>query len=72
MGAGADPGQRDPPGITGDSPYWHGKPPANLEGHLSKTITKRLATMDDIVDGTLFLLENPSVDGLDLVVDNGR
>ena len=60
------------PGITGDSPYWHGKPPAILEGHLSKTITKRLATMDDIVDGTRFLLENPSVDGLDLVVDNGR
>ena len=60
------------PGITGDSPYWHGKPPAILEGHLSKTITKRLATMDDIVDGTRFLLENPSVDGIDLVVDNGR
>jgi len=60
------------PGITADSPYWHGKPPAILEGHLSKTITKRLATMDDIVDGTRFLLENPSVDGVDLVVDNGR
>jgi NAD(P)-dependent dehydrogenase (short-subunit alcohol dehydrogenase family) len=60
------------PGITGDSPYWHGKPPAILEGHTSKTITKKLATMDDIVDGTRFLLENPSVDGLDLVVDNGR
>ena len=28
--------------------------------------------MDDIVDGTRFLLENPSVDGVDLVVDNGR
>ena len=60
------------PGITGDSPYWHGKPPAILEGHLSKTITKRLATMDDIVGGTRFLLENPSVEGIDLVVDNGR
>ena len=60
------------PGITGDSPYWHGKPPAILEGHLSKTITKRLAEMDDIVDGTRFLLENPSVEGIDLVVDNGR
>ena len=38
------------PGIIGDSPYWHGKPPAILEGHTSKTITKKLATMDDIVD----------------------
>ncbi|MFL5708479.1 MAG: SDR family NAD(P)-dependent oxidoreductase, partial [Chloroflexota bacterium] len=36
------------PGITGDSPYWHGKPPAILEGHTSKTITKKLATMADI------------------------
>ena len=51
------------PGITGDSPYWHGKPPAVLEGHRSKTITKKLATMDDIVDGTRFLLENQSVEG---------
>jgi NAD(P)-dependent dehydrogenase (short-subunit alcohol dehydrogenase family) len=60
------------PGITGDSPYWEGKPPAVLEGHRSKTITQKLATMDDIVDGTRFLLENPSVEGIDLVVDNGR
>ena len=60
------------PGITGDSPYWHGKPPAILEGHLSKTVTKKLATMDEIVDATRFLLENPSVEGIDLVVDNGR
>jgi NAD(P)-dependent dehydrogenase (short-subunit alcohol dehydrogenase family) len=60
------------PGIVGDSPYWHGKPDAILEGHTSKTITKKLATMDDIVNGTRFLLENPSVEGIDLVVDNGR
>lgn len=60
------------PGITGDSPFWHGKPPAVLEGHLSKTITKKLATMDEIVDGTRFLLENGSVEGIDLVIDNGR
>ena len=60
------------PGIVGDSPYWDGKPDAVLEGHTSKTITKKLATMDEIVDGTRFLLENPSVEGIDLVVDNGR
>ena len=48
------------------------KYPAVLEGHLSKTITKKLATMDDIVDGTRFLLENPSVEAIDLVIDNGR
>ena len=60
------------PGITGDSPYWEGKPPAILEGHRSKTITGKLATMDDIVHATRFLLENDSIDGVDLVVDNGR
>ena len=60
------------PGIVGDSPYWHGKPPAVLEGHRSKTITGKLATMADIVDATRFLLENPSVEGVDLAVDNGR
>ena len=43
-----------------------------LEGHRSKTITQKLATMDEIVAGTRFLLENESVDGVDLVVDNGR
>ena len=60
------------PGITGDSPYWDGKPAVVLEGHRSKTITQKLATMDEIVAGTRFLLENESVDGIDLVVDNGR
>ncbi len=60
------------PGIVGDSPYWDGKPAAILEGHTSKTITKKLATMDEIVAGARFLLENESVDGVDLVVDNGR
>ena len=60
------------PGITGDSPYWEGKPPAILEGHRSKTITGKLATMAEIVHATRFLLENESIDGVDLVVDNGR
>jgi NAD(P)-dependent dehydrogenase (short-subunit alcohol dehydrogenase family) len=60
------------PGITGDSPYWEGKPPAILEGHRSKTITGKLATMAEIVDATRFLLENESMDGVDLAVDNGR
>lgn len=60
------------PGITGESPYWEGKPPAILEGHRSKTITGKLATMAEIVDATRFLLENESMDGVDLAVDNGR
>jgi NAD(P)-dependent dehydrogenase (short-subunit alcohol dehydrogenase family) len=60
------------PGITGDTPFWEGQPPAILEGHRSKTITGKLAATADIVDATRFLLENPSVEGIDLVVDNGR
>jgi NAD(P)-dependent dehydrogenase (short-subunit alcohol dehydrogenase family) len=56
------------PGIVGDSPYWVDKP---LDAVISRTPTKRLATMQDIVDATVFLLENPSVNGTNLYVDGG-
>ena len=59
------------PGITGDSPYWHGKPPTILEGHTKRTMINRLATMSEIVHAARFLLENPSMHGQDLVIDNG-
>ena len=55
------------PGIIGDSPYWHGKPPAILEGHTSEDHHQE--TCDD---GRyrrwrrVFLLENASVEGIDL------
>jgi NAD(P)-dependent dehydrogenase (short-subunit alcohol dehydrogenase family) len=58
------------PGIVGDSPYWEGKPQA-LEATLARTPTGRLATMADIVDAVRFLLENRSVNGIDLYVDGG-
>jgi NAD(P)-dependent dehydrogenase (short-subunit alcohol dehydrogenase family) len=56
------------PGIVGDSPFWEGKP---LEAVLARTPTGRLATMADIVDATVFLLENRSVNGVNLYVDGG-
>ena len=56
------------PGIVGDSPYWSGKP---LDHVLARTPTKRLVQMADIVDAVRFLLENPSVNGMDLRVDGG-
>ena len=56
------------PGIVGDSPYWSGKP---LDHVLARTPTKRLVQMADIVDAVRFLLENPSVNGIDLRVDGG-
>jgi len=59
------------PGIVGDSPFWSGKPDAVLEGYRSRTPTGRLATMADIVDAVDFLLENASVNAVQLYVDGG-
>jgi NAD(P)-dependent dehydrogenase (short-subunit alcohol dehydrogenase family) len=59
------------PGIVGDSPFWSEKPEAVLEGFRSRTPTGRLATMRDVVAAVVFLLENRSVDGVELDVDCG-
>jgi NAD(P)-dependent dehydrogenase (short-subunit alcohol dehydrogenase family) len=56
------------PGIVGDSPFWEGK---DLGGFVSRTPTGKLATMADVVDATVFLLENPAVNGINLYVDGG-
>lgn len=56
------------PGIVGDSPFWKDKP---LDAVVDRTPTGRLPTMADIVEATVFLLENPSVNGIDLYVDGG-
>ncbi len=58
------------PGIVGDSPYWENNQAA-LEATVARTPTKRLATMADIVDATVFLLENRAVNGVNLYVDSG-
>jgi len=58
------------PGIVGDSPFWAEKPAA-IENYTALTPTGRLATMADIVGAVVFLLENDSVNGVDLIVDNG-
>jgi NAD(P)-dependent dehydrogenase (short-subunit alcohol dehydrogenase family) len=56
------------PGIVGDSPYWSGK---NLDHIVARTPTKRLTQMADITHAVRFLLENPSVNGINLYVDGG-
>jgi len=56
------------PGIVGDSPFWAGKP---LDAIVANTLTGRLATMADVVNASVFLLENHAVNGVDLVVDGG-
>jgi len=58
------------PGIVGDSPYWVDKPAATAKA-LSETPIGRLATMADIVGAVSFLLENQSVNGIELFVDGG-
>ena len=58
------------PGIVGDSPFWAEKPSA-IENYTAQTPTGRLATMADIVDAVAFLLTNPAVNGVDLIVDGG-
>jgi NAD(P)-dependent dehydrogenase (short-subunit alcohol dehydrogenase family) len=56
------------PGIVGDSPYWKDK---SLDHVVSRTPTGKLATMADIVDATVFLFENPAMNGSNLYVDGG-
>jgi NAD(P)-dependent dehydrogenase (short-subunit alcohol dehydrogenase family) len=58
------------PGIVGDSPFWRGKD-EYLESVRKRTPTGRLTTMADIVGASVFLLENPAVNGVNLAVDGG-
>jgi NAD(P)-dependent dehydrogenase (short-subunit alcohol dehydrogenase family) len=58
------------PGIVGDSPYWEGND-TMLKAVKERTPTKRLVTMADVTGAALFLLENPSVNGVNLALDGG-
>ena len=58
------------PGIVGDSPQWKDRPEV-LERVLSRTPTGRLVMMRDVVDVAVLLLENRSVNGINLNVDGG-
>jgi NAD(P)-dependent dehydrogenase (short-subunit alcohol dehydrogenase family) len=59
------------PGVVGDSPEWISKPEAVREFHRSHTLIGRLVTMDEIVDASIFLLENGAVNGVELEADGG-
>ncbi|HVV80967.1 MAG TPA: SDR family oxidoreductase [Pseudolabrys sp.] len=58
------------PGIIGDSPYWAGKSEA-LARTIARTPIGRLATMQEVVNATLFLLDNQAINGVNLNVDGG-
>jgi NAD(P)-dependent dehydrogenase (short-subunit alcohol dehydrogenase family) len=59
------------PGIVGDSPEWAGKGGDVLEEIRKRTPTGRLASMDEVADAGIFLLENTAVNGVNLAVDGG-
>jgi NAD(P)-dependent dehydrogenase (short-subunit alcohol dehydrogenase family) len=59
------------PGIVGDSPYWSAKGDTALEPVRNRAPTRRLVTMEDVVGAVVFLLENRSVNGINLHVDGG-
>ncbi len=58
------------PGIIGDSPAWSEKQ-ETLDRVIARTPTKRLATMKDVASAAIFLLENQSINGANLNIDNG-
>jgi NAD(P)-dependent dehydrogenase (short-subunit alcohol dehydrogenase family) len=53
-----------------DTPFWAEKPEM-LESRRARTLTGRLPLAADISHAVEFLLENPSVNGIDLFVDGG-
>src|SRR5918992_228358 len=58
------------PGIVGDSPTWKDRQEV-LERVLSRTPTGRLVMMRDVVEVAVLLLENRSVNGINVEVDGG-
>ena len=59
------------PGIIGDSPFWEDKPDGVITGYESRTPGGALATMQDVVDATRFLLDGRGVSAVNLYVDRG-
>jgi NAD(P)-dependent dehydrogenase (short-subunit alcohol dehydrogenase family) len=58
------------PGIVADTPFWSRKEEA-LANVRARTPTGRNVQTSDIVDASLFLLENPSANGVNLEIDGG-
>jgi NAD(P)-dependent dehydrogenase (short-subunit alcohol dehydrogenase family) len=59
------------PAVVGDSPYWSSRPASVLEPLIARTPLGRLVTVDEVVNATIFLLENSAVTGVNLRVDGG-
>lgn len=59
------------PGIIGDTPAWEKAPDQVLEGIRARTPTGRLVTTADVVEASLFLLDNRSANGMNLALEGG-
>jgi NAD(P)-dependent dehydrogenase (short-subunit alcohol dehydrogenase family) len=59
------------PAVVGDSPYWASRPASVLDPLIARTPLGRLVTVDEVVNATIFLLENSAVTGVNLRVDGG-
>jgi NAD(P)-dependent dehydrogenase (short-subunit alcohol dehydrogenase family) len=58
------------PGIAADSPFWATKQEA-LDAVKARTPTGRWVQMRDVSEAATMLLENPSINGIELRVDGG-
>ena len=58
------------PGIVADTPYWSGKEQV-LANVRDRTPTGRNVVTEEIVEASVLLLENPSLNGVNLEVDGG-
>ncbi|GAA1881028.1 SDR family NAD(P)-dependent oxidoreductase [Asanoa iriomotensis] len=59
------------PSIVADTPFWSDKPAAR-DAAVARALTKRPVTMRDCTGAITFLLENPSVNGVNLSIDGGE
>ncbi|MHB1988086.1 MAG: SDR family NAD(P)-dependent oxidoreductase [Acidimicrobiales bacterium] len=56
------------PGVIGDSPRWIDK---DTSATIARSPIGRLVTMAEVASAVLFLLDNPGMNGADLVIDGG-
>jgi len=59
------------PGIIGDTPAWEKAPDQVLEAIRARTPTGRLVSTADVVEASLFLLDNRSANGMNLALEGG-
>jgi NAD(P)-dependent dehydrogenase (short-subunit alcohol dehydrogenase family) len=63
------------PGLVVDSPRWIKRASeggqAAIDAMIARTPSRRLATVEDIVHGVFFLMDNRAANGIDLELDGG-